>query len=116
MRFAALSAIFVTVVTAASVHAGEWVDLGRWQAYYLGTKVVADMERDGREIRGVAQVYSPFGKKDTYHFNGRVQNGILRAAHHSGHRFKGRLTSPEEVVGVLTTRNGHKLRVRAVRQ
>lgn len=104
-------------VSAAMPTAGAAGSLsGTWVASALGGRVEAHVRQKGSDVSGVAYVYSGFGKKDTYHFNGTVKGNRVVASHHSGHVFSGNLSSPTEVVGVLKTKSGHRIGVHASRR
>ena len=88
---------------------------GVWKMRHLFVTAVAGVERDGNAIHGVARVYGLSGKVDTYHFSGTVLEDRIEASHADGHFFRGRLVGPEEVSGVLITKTGIRLDIRAER-
>ena len=88
---------------------------GNWSANVFGTRVNAQVNVQGKQVSGVAYVYSMFGKKDTYHFYGGVQGNNVYARHNDGHVFQGTISGPGRVSGVLTTKHGHKIPVTAQR-
>jgi hypothetical protein len=89
---------------------------GNWQAKLMGSTITAEIQQNGTSISGVANVYSPMGHKDVFHFNGTVSNGRIAARHASGHRFDGEVLSDDSISGILTTRDGHRVPVSMVRQ
>ncbi len=61
---------------------------------------------DGR-MRGVLLLKLKNGQVDTYHFQGTMDsNGIIDAAHKSGHRFVGKFEDEFNVSGEVTLSNG----------
>lgn len=113
IRIVALVLILVGALPAVSA-AGNLS--GTWVASPYGSRVEAHVKQKGNAVSGVAYVYSPFGKKDTYHFQGSVEGNQVQASHHSGHFFSGNLNSVNEVVGVLRTKSGHRIGVHASRR
>jgi hypothetical protein len=111
-------ALALVVAVAAVVPATSWgANLsGTWVASPLGSRVEAHVQQKGHAVKGVAYVHSPLGKKDTYHFQGTVKGNQVVASHYSGHVFSGNLNSPNEVVGVLKTRSGHRIGIHASRR
>lgn len=88
---------------------------GNWEANVMGSRVVAKVHQEGSAVNGVAYVYSPVGKKNTYHFSGNFEGNRLFASHTNGHSFTGGLRPDGRLVGTLTTSRGHKLGINAVR-
>ncbi len=61
---------------------------------------------DGK-VNGVLLLKLKNGQVDTYHFYGTMdKDGIIRAKHHSGYKFKGRFDSAVKVSGEATLNNG----------
>jgi hypothetical protein len=89
---------------------------GNWEASVMGSQVKAQVHQEGNVLQGVARVYNMFGKKDTYHFTGNIDNGRITAGHSSGHVFSGAITRDGHLVGTLRTRGGTQLAVNAVRK
>jgi Flp pilus assembly protein TadD len=87
---------------------GKWTQLsGRWDTTYRGARITMDVSHAGTTLSGIMHIHGPFGKDDTYHFNGTVDyEGNIRAAHHSGHLFEGRIGDNGRIAGVLTTKFG----------
>jgi hypothetical protein len=94
----------------------SWNASGRWEAQTMGANIKADIQQQGDQISGVAKVYTPMGKKVTYHFSGVMQGNHISAAHHTGHRFTGDMVSPGRIAGVLRTRDGHNVSITASRR
>lgn len=115
IRMLALALVMVVAALAPALSAGGNLS-GTWVASPLGGRVEAHVQHKGNSVSGVAYVYSPFGKKDTYHFNGTVNGKHVVASHYSGHVFSGNLNSSTEVVGVLRTKSGHRIGVHASRR
>ncbi len=74
--------------------------------WFLGTRVRLEINHKGKNLNGVVKIYRFFGKKDTYHFNGKVENRRVVASHSSGHVFRGHVTPDGRLVGTLTTKTG----------
>lgn len=74
------------------------------------------LEEDGG-IRGVLRVRTPWGAENIYHYLGalRPEDAFFQAAHHSGHRARGRLLGPDEAELTVTSRKGNSVTVRARR-
>ncbi|MEW6264732.1 MAG: hypothetical protein AB1641_16795 [Thermodesulfobacteriota bacterium] len=87
-----------------------------WESDYLWADIIAHVEKDQDRISGVVYVIGLFGKKDVYHFTGTIRQGLVTAAHYSGHRFQGALKSEDEVEGVVTSRGGYVFKVNARRR
>ncbi len=88
---------------------------GIWRSSYLLTGILARVSQDGDRVWGVVEVTGLLGGKDVYHVTGRVKGPRVVAWHHNGRLFRGWATSLENVEGVLTTRAGDKLNIKAVR-
>ncbi len=114
MKIKAVLIGVILVITGYSWAAGQDIS-GSWEANVMGSAVKALVQQNGRSISGVAYIYSPFGKKDTYHFSGHVDNGRITARHHSGHTFRGAVKSNGRIVGNLNTKNGFRLGLTAHR-
>jgi hypothetical protein len=83
---------------------------GAWISSYLGSKLEATVEQHDTVIKGVAYVTGLGGDRDTYHFRGEIQGGVIKAAHQSGHNFEGRLLPTGEIEGTLITgKNGYRI-------
>ncbi|MGC8604610.1 MAG: hypothetical protein ACP5VS_13130 [Desulfomonilaceae bacterium] len=79
---------------------------GRWEASVMGHHVKAVAEQKGQKLSGVAYLYDLLGHKSTWHFNGTVNGIDVKAAHHSGHQFVGKVINDGKMSGVLSTNNG----------
>lgn len=88
---------------------------GIWRSSYFLATIVARVSQAGNRVWGVVEVIGPLGGRDLYHVNGRVKGAKVVAWHHNGRRFQGRATGEENAEGVLTTRAGDKLNLKAVR-
>ncbi|MFH1118088.1 MAG: hypothetical protein V1792_29555 [Pseudomonadota bacterium] len=86
----------------------QWVSQG-FGTSVMGARVKGTIERRGDDLRGVVYVYPPLGKKNTYHFTGKVQGNGVAAWHHSGHSFQGEIVGGRRVVGVVTSRQGTRI-------
>ncbi|MCE5244750.1 MAG: hypothetical protein ABFD98_15425 [Syntrophobacteraceae bacterium] len=86
---------------------------GVWKMRHLFVTAKAGVEQEGSRIRGVAHVQGLSGRIDAYHFAGTFHGGEITAFHSDGHSFRGRFSGPEEISGVLTTKTGMRLEIRA---
>jgi hypothetical protein len=85
---------------------------GVWETTYMGAAITMQINQSGSAVFGVMRITGLGGKTDEYHFNGTMgYDGTLRAEHHSGHVFQGRLTEDRRLVGVLNTRFGRSINV-----
>jgi hypothetical protein len=89
---------------------------GTWRASAMGAAIDLTIQQKGHRISGVAVVHNPNGKTNTYHFSGGIKGNRVTVAHHDGHRFAGSINSSGQLVGVLRTKNGHKVSVAASRR
>ena len=103
--------VFLVVLTSSSLAATGWSDGGQWETHIMGARVKGYVEHSGNDIRGVVHIYPPLGKKRTYHFTGKVSGDGVFGSHADGHQFQGRFTSPQQVEGILTTKNGQRIPV-----
>ncbi len=62
-------------------------------------------------VRGVLHLRLANGKTDVYHIVGTVKNNEIQASHSSGHTFRGRLLASDKVQGVISLKNGMKIKV-----
>lgn len=102
------------VVAVRPALAGEPDITGVWQGSLYGSDVRATVEQHQRDVTAVAVVHDLTGGTNVYHFFGVIENGHLVLLHPSGHRFEGD-AHDREIVGVLTTKGGSRLEVRAQR-
>ena len=114
----ALKALLVLslLVCAPLAIAGPGNVSGTYETWVFGSKVKALVQQQGNNISGVAYIYRPFGKKSTYHFNGRIDKGRVVASHFQGHVFHGRVDGRGRLQGVITTRKGHRISISAPRR
>lgn len=110
-----LAAVLFVVVAAPTVGAQEDM-AGKWVARAWGGRMSATVKQKGNAFEGVAIIYKPFGGKGTYVFTGTINGNKVVGRHPNGHWFKGTIISANKVTGVLTTRDGYKLRVTARRK
>lgn len=89
---------------------------GRWEAHIMGSRIEARIDQNRNRISGVAYIFDPFGKKDTYHFQGHIQGGRIQVAHGDGHVFSGSLTQADQLVGVIRAASGRQVAVTASRR
>ncbi len=87
-----------------------------WEGRCLLARAVAEVERDGANIRGVVFLKEPFREVSTYHFSGEITGDEVFASHYTGHRFRGRLIGDGRISGVLTTKTGERLTIDIIRR
>lgn len=110
----AVVALLLSLATAGPVAAGEPNINGLWQGSLYGSDVQARIDQVKQDLRVEAVVHDLAGGTNVYHFIGSIQNGHMVLVHGSGHRFEGDARGGE-IVGVLTTKGGTRLEVRASR-
>jgi len=67
------------------------------------------------EVYGALFLRQASGAVDRYTLSGKVDGKRISVRHSSGHVFQGVFTSKNTVEGELVLKNGHKMRVRALR-
>ncbi|MDR3358051.1 MAG: hypothetical protein LBN96_04190 [Desulfovibrio sp.] len=67
-------------------------------------------------VRGVLRLRLKNGKVDVYHIAGVTDGNKIEASHSSGHKFTGRLVSPDRVEGVIALKNGIKIELDGKRE
>ena len=107
------SVLALTTLLALPVCGADFDFSGRWDGWVMGSKIEAKIAQKGDKISGVAYVFDPMGKKDAYHFQGRVQGTSIQASHTDGHVFSGSLTRDRRLVGSLRTASGRAVAVTA---
>ncbi len=91
----------------------EWGPLKNWETEVMGVRVTGNAQRRGNELRGVLHIYPPMSHKWTYHWTGKIEGDTVVASHTDGHSFRGTITPEKVVVGVVTTKDGRKIPLRA---
>lgn len=91
----------------------EWGPVKHWETEVMGVRVKGNAQRRNNEIRGVLHIYPPLSHKWTYHWSGKIEGETVVASHTDGHKFRGRITPERVVVGVVTTKDGRKIPLRA---
>ncbi len=105
------------LILAFCLPAGSEPNLsGKWGTWVMGHKFEANIKQEGAAVTGVAYIFGPDGHKVTYHFNGHVQNGLLRVVHGDGHSFSGRLLNSGQLAGTVKAASGRQLNVTMSRQ
>jgi len=108
--------VSLAILLSLGSAAGAGVDLtGNWRAKVYGHLIEAVMNQNGHALNGVAYLHSPGGKRDTFHFKGSISGGAVELAHHSGHRFSGKVTKDGRIAGILTTKEGARASVQLSR-
>lgn len=113
----------ITVAPAAEVPSAlqapattpEQRELWSGSLYTSTYRAGACIDHEGK-VRGVLLLRTMSGKTDTYHFDGTLEDGTIRASHNSGHRFKGTFPSTEEVKGTITLKSGRSIKLTGKRE
>jgi hypothetical protein len=87
---------------------------GIWRGSLYGSDLQAVVEQDGNAVKAQVVVNALTGETNVYHVVGAIFNGHLYMLHGSGHVFEGDAKG-NELTGVLTTKGGSKVELRAVR-
>ncbi|MBI5571940.1 MAG: hypothetical protein HY914_18500 [Desulfomonile tiedjei] len=109
-----LATLLVSMCMPAA--AANWNATGKWEADVMGAKIHANLVQEGETLKGIVDVYDPWGKKDRYTVRGTVHGDQLQAAHYSGHSFSGRFAPNGQLVGTLRTNGGHSVKISARRR
>lgn len=88
-----------------------WTTIVR-ETRILAHKIKATIQRKANDIKGVVYIYPPFGKRNTYHFTGKIDGRRVTASHTSGHVFHGRIEGKKRVVGELRTKKGYRIPIK----
>lgn len=107
-------ALALAVPALAAKAAGEPDINGLWQGTIYGSDLQAQVEQTDHIVKAEVVIHALTGETNVYHVIGVLLNGHLRLMHGSGHVFEGQAT-PTEITGVLTTKGGTKVEVRACR-
>lgn len=89
---------------------GEVTELWTGSLYSSNFRAALCFSAQGA-VRGVLHLRLANGKTDVYHIVGNVKNNEIEASHSSGHTFKGHLLSSDKVEGVISLKNGMKIKV-----
>lgn len=87
---------------------------GIWRGSLYGSDLQAVIEQDGNAVKAQVVVNALTGETNIYHVVGAIFNGHLYMLHGSGHIFEGDAKG-DELTGILTTKGGSKVELRAVR-
>lgn len=110
-RLAFLAGLLLAVpaLAAAEVQVG-----GMWRGSLYGSDLSAHVEQDGNAVKAEVVVNAMTGETNVYHVVGAIFNGHVYMLHGSGHVFEGDARG-NELVGILTTKGGSKIELRATR-
>ncbi|MBQ9406723.1 MAG: hypothetical protein IJU37_08340 [Desulfovibrio sp.] len=100
---------------AAGGDAGEVRELWIGKMYTSTFRVGICYSPEGN-VRGVALLKQRNGDVDVYHIFGVLRDNEIQARHASGHIFRGRLVSEENVEGVITLKSGLRVRLEGRRE
>ena len=99
----------------ADEDAGEVRELWIGKMYTSTFRVGICYSPEGN-VRGVALLKQRNGDVDVYHIFGVLRDNEIQARHASGHIFRGRLVSEENVEGVITLKSGLRVRLEGRRE
>ncbi len=117
LRVMTVAVIVAGLMFSPVTEAGVDNKSGWYVAKIYGAKVKALINHSGEKVSGFAYYRDLFRKKHTFHFNGFYRNGRVRLWHYKGHVVEGGFTpGGRAFVGVLTTRKGQRVRIRAVKR
>lgn len=111
---AVLLTLLCLLLSGAAAAAGEPDINGLWQGSLYGSDVQAEVKQDVHDVHVEAVVHDLAGGTNVYHLIGIIENGHIILLHGSGHRFEGDAKNGE-IVGVLTTKGGSRLELKASR-
>ena len=112
--FAPLAFLASLLLALPALACAEAQMAGLWRASLYGSQLSANIEQDGNAVKGEVLVHAMTGETNVYHVVGAIFNGHLYMLHGSGHIFEGDAKG-NELTGVLTTKGGSKVELRAVR-
>ncbi len=85
---------------------------GMWQGSFLLIRFTVEVKQHDAEVFGKALVIPLLGRTSTYHVRGFIlEDDRVVGKHHQGHSFAGKIETPDQVSGVLTTRRGLTVRL-----
>jgi len=91
----------------------DWSPSRNWETEVMGVKVRGTAQRRNNEIKGVLHIYPPMSDKLTYHWFGKIEGDRIWASHSDGHSFSGSITPDRTMEGIVTTRYGHRIPIKA---
>lgn len=100
--------------SAPQTRSGEVTELWTGSLYTSTYRVGLCFSAQGT-VRGVVHLRLHNGQVDVYHIVGSVSDNQVQASHSSGHSFKGRLLSHDRVEGVISLKNGMKIKLEGKR-
>jgi hypothetical protein len=109
-----LLACLILGLTLPALAVAEPNVAGLWQGSLYGSSLSAEVEQDEHAVKARVVVNAITGETNVYHVVGAIFNGHIYMLHGSGHVFEGDAKG-NEMVGVLTTKGGSKVELRAVR-
>jgi hypothetical protein len=109
-----LAALTILLATALAALAAEPDINGLWRGSIYGSDVQAQVEQSDHDVKAEVVIHSLTGETNVYHVVGVMMDGHVILVHGSGHVFDGH-AEPGEISGVLTTKGGSKVEVKASR-
>ena len=88
---------------------------GTWKSSYFFSDIMISCIQNHDRVYGLVELCGMFGKKDVYHFEGKVKGDAVTAWHHSGRHFEGQATGKNMAAGTLFVRSGARLGIKARR-
>ena len=91
----------------------DWSPPRNWEIKVMGMKVRGTVQRRNNEIKGALYIYPPMVEKWSYHWSGNTDGDRIWASHSDGHSFSGTITPDRAAEGIITTRYGHRIPIKA---
>jgi hypothetical protein len=113
-RILRLGLLLSLLLTLPALASSETDVAGMWRGSLYGSAISAHVEQDGHAVKAEVVVSPLTGETNVYHVVGAIFNGHLYMLHGSGHIFEGDAKG-NELVGILTTKGGSKVELRATR-
>ncbi len=109
-----LTLCLLLATSGVAAAAGEPDISGLWRGSLYGSDLQARVDQDGHNVKAEVVVRALTGETNIYHVVGAVIRGHLYVLHGSGHVFEGDARG-DEIVGVLTTKGGSRIELRATK-
>jgi hypothetical protein len=116
-----LAGLVVCLAVSMTARATEQVDQveksninGLWRGSLYGSDVQAQVEQANHDVKAEVIIHDMTGETNVYHVVGVIVDGHMVLLHGSGHVFDGQ-AHDDEISGILTTKGGTKVDVKASR-
>lgn len=112
LRILGLGALILAMAQAAL--AAEPNINGLWRGSIYGSDLQARVEQENHDVKAEVVIHALTGETNIYHVVGVMVDGHMVLLHGSGHVFDGHAKG-DEITGILTTKGGSKIEVKAAR-